>query len=150
MKITFFITLLTINLAFAQQPKSLNSDSRKAKIESAKIGMITNRLNLTPEQSTQFWAVYNDFDSKRKENRKTVRRLVDESSSTTTPDEKILSAHKEILALKQKELDLEKEYFSRFLRIINIRQYAELQKSERDFNQLLLNKLQQDGKGNEE
>lgn len=150
MKITFFIALLSINLAFAQQPKSLNSENRKAKIESAKIGMITNRLNLTPEQSTQFWAVYNDFDNRRRDNRKLIRRLVDEASSTTTTDDKILSAHREILSIKEKEVDLEKEYFGKFLKAINIRQYAELHKAERDFNQLLLNKLQQEGKNNDD
>jgi hypothetical protein len=60
------------------------------KIDNAKIGLITNRLNLSTEQSQQFWPVYNDFDSKKKDIKKQLRRLIVETNTLTTPDEKIL------------------------------------------------------------
>ena len=111
------------------------------KIDNAKIGLITNRLNLSTEQSQQFWPVYNDFDSKKKDIKKQLRRLIVETNTLTTPDEKILANIKETLNLQQKEVDLEREYMSKFLKVINVRQLAELCKAEQVFTQMLIQRL---------
>jgi Spy/CpxP family protein refolding chaperone len=111
------------------------------KIDNAKIGLITNRLNLSTEQSQQFWPVYNDFDSKKKDIKKQLRRLIVETNTLTTPDEKILANIKETLNLQQKEVDLEREYMSKFLKVINVRQLAELYKAEQVFTQMLIQRL---------
>ena len=37
------------------------------KLESAKIGIITDRLNLTSDQAQQFWPLYNELSIKRKD-----------------------------------------------------------------------------------
>ena len=111
------------------------------KIDNAKIGLITNRLNLSTEQSQQFWPVYNEFDSKKKDIKKQLRRLIVETNTLTTPDEKILANIKETLNLQQKEVDLEREYMSKFLKVINVRQLAELYKAEQVFTQMLIQRL---------
>ncbi len=111
------------------------------KIDNAKIGLITNRLNLSTEQSQLFWPVYNEFDSKKKDIKKQLRRLIVETNTLTTPDEKILANIKETLNLQQKEVDLEREYMSKFLKVINVRQLAELYKAEQVFTQMLLQRL---------
>ncbi|MCU0341112.1 MAG: hypothetical protein MUE30_14625 [Spirosomaceae bacterium] len=116
-------------------------DGGNNKIESAKIGLITNRLNLSAEQSQQFWPVYNDFDGKKKDIRKQMRKLVIETNTLTTSDEKILANIKDMLNLQQKEVDLEREYMNKFLKVINVRQLAELYKAEQVFTQMLLNRL---------
>lgn len=111
------------------------------KIDNAKIGLITNRLNLSTEQSQLFWPVYNEFDSKKKDIKKQLRRLIVETNTLTTPDEKILANIKETLNLQQKEVDLEREYMSKFLKVINVRQLAELYKAEQVFTQMLIQRL---------
>jgi Spy/CpxP family protein refolding chaperone len=111
------------------------------KIENAKIALITNRLNLTPEQGQQFWPLYNEFDSKKKDIRKNYRKLVNEINTLTTSDDKILANLKETLSLQQKEVDLSKEYMARFLKIINVRQLAELYKTEQLFTNMLIQRL---------
>jgi Spy/CpxP family protein refolding chaperone len=116
-------------------------DGGNNKIESAKIGLITNRLNLSAEQSQQFWPVYNDFDGKKRDIRKQMRKLVIETNTLTTSDEKILANIKDMLNLQQKEVDLEREYMNKFLKVINVRQLAELYKAEQVFTQMLLNRL---------
>ncbi len=111
------------------------------KLDNAKIGLITNRLNLSAEQSQQFWPIYNEFDSKKKDIRKHMRRLIVETNTLTTPDEKILANIKETLNLQQKEVDLEREYMNKFLKVINVRQLAELYKAEQVFTQMLIQRL---------
>ncbi|MNL81841.1 hypothetical protein D3C87_2090650 [compost metagenome] len=45
--------------------------------------------------------------------------------------------------MKQKELDLEKEYQTRFLKVISASQVIELYKAERTFNDMLIQRLKQ-------
>lgn len=113
----------------------------REKIKAARLGLITNRLNLTEEQAKGFWPIFNDYENKRAELRKSVRQLTAESRNLTTSDDKIAANLKEILNLKQKEVDLEKEYQAKFLKVISVRQVSELYKTEQLFNMMLMKKL---------
>ena len=113
----------------------------REKIKAASLGIITNRLNLTEEQAKGFWPIFNDYENKRAELRKSVRQLTAESRNLTTSDDKIAANLKEILNLKQKEVDLEKEYQAKFLKVISVRQVSELYKTEQLFNMMLMKKL---------
>jgi hypothetical protein len=140
-KITILITILS--LAFTSVLKAQDDVPRRnEKIKAAKVGLITNRLNLTEDQAKTFWIVYDEFDKKRFEIKKNIREMTSESRNITTTDDKILADLKEVLSLKQKEVDLEKEYLSKFLKTINVRQLSELFKTEQLFNQMLVKKLE--------
>ena len=136
------ILFILITLASITNIKAQDEQPRgKEKIKAAKVGLITNRLSLTEEQAKGFWAVYDEFDKKRSEIRKNIRQMTAESRNLTMSDDKILTDIKEVLSLKQKEVDLEKEYLSKFLKVVNIRQISELYKTEQLFNQMLVKKL---------
>lgn len=139
-KATILITILSFVLSTSLKAQD-DYPRGKEKIRAAKVGLITNRLNLTEEQAKTFWIVYDEFDKKRAEIRKNVRQMTAESRNITTSDDKILADIKEVLSLKQKEVDLEKEYLSKFLKTINVRQLSELFKTEQLFNQMLVKKL---------
>jgi hypothetical protein len=140
-KITILISILTF--AFTSIIKAQDDIPRKnEKIRAAKVGLITNRLNLTEDQAKTFWIVYEEFDKKRFEIRKNIRQMTAESRNITTTDDKILADIREVLSLKQKEVDLEKEYLSKFLKTINVRQLSELFKTEQLFTQMLVKKLE--------
>ena len=118
------------------------------RINNAKIGMITNRLNLTQEQATQFWPIYNEYDVKQIEIRRNIRRTANEINTLTATDTQILEALRKQIDWKQKEVDLEREYMSKFLKVLNARQLAELYKAELQFTQMLLKQLNKDNKQN--
>lgn len=139
-KITFLITVLFISFASVLKAQEELPKGRE-KIRAAKVGLITNRLNLSEDQAKTFWIVYDEFDKKRSEIRKMIRQMTSESRNITTSDDKILSDLKELLNLKQKEVDLEKDYLPKFLKSINVRQLSELYKTEQLFNQMLVKKL---------
>lgn len=129
-----FVFVASFQIGFAQ-----NGGGQQ--IESAKIALITNRLNLNAEQAQLFWPLYNEFAFKKKDIRKNYRKLVSEINTLTTSDDKILNNLKETLNLQQKEVDIEKEYMSKFLKVINVRQLAELYKAEQYFNNMLIQRL---------
>jgi Spy/CpxP family protein refolding chaperone len=128
--------MLIANVASAQ-----NYLNGREKIESAKIGMITNRLNLTTDQAPQFWAVYNEYNGKKQELNRRIRQLSNEPSRNNLTNNQLVDGLREINATKQKLADLDQEYMSRFLKVITPAQLNELYKTERDFNKVLLNRL---------
>lgn len=139
MKKLLIILLLLPFISLAQPRRG--GGERFEKIRAAKIGYITQALNLTPEQAPQFWAVYNEYDSKKIDLKRSIRSAMKESTSLTSSDDKILSAQKEIVLLRRKELDLEDEYATKILKTITPRQFSELKRTETNFNKMLLKKL---------
>jgi Spy/CpxP family protein refolding chaperone len=142
-----FSAVMFVTPSFAQR----KSEEELKQIQDAKVAVITNRLNLTTEQSTEFWPVYNEYSRKRRDIHREQRKIISDKKSTgTVTDEQVLANLKEVQDLRQKELDLEKEYQNRFLKVISATQLAELYKAEKSFNDMLLQRLRQrrpDGNG---
>jgi hypothetical protein len=139
-RIAILFSIFTLIASFTMKAQDEHPRGRE-RIKAAKVGLITNRLNLSEEQAKGFWTVYNEFESKRSDIRKNIRQITAESRNLTSSEDKILSDLKEILSLKQKEVDLEKEYMYKFLKVVNVRQVSELYKTEQLFNSMLVNKL---------
>jgi hypothetical protein len=115
----------------------------REKVESARIALITNRLGLTPDQAEKFWPIYREFTEKRLGMRKEFRdmqRQIDPANPDPKKQQELVDFG---FQLKQKELNLEKDYSGRLLNIINVQQMLNLRKAEQDFRQLILNQLQQ-------
>ena len=75
MKKIFLVLLLFPVISIAQNRQGGGGGDRLQKIHSAKIGMITERLNLTPEQAPQFWAVFNEYENKKIDLKKSNLKL---------------------------------------------------------------------------
>lgn len=133
-----WLIVLTLTAHVAVGQTDMNG---RQKIESAKIGMITNRLNLTTEQAPQFWAIYNEYNGKKQELNRRVRQLNNEPGRTNLNNDQLLNGLREVNATKQKLADLDDEYMGRFLKVISPAQLAELYKTEQVFNKMLLQRL---------
>src|ERR1041385_4038401 len=80
------------------------------KIKAARIGLITQRLNLTPEQAQKFWPLYNEFVQKRAELMKPYREA-EKNINPNKPDPAQQQALVDLgLKLKQDEVGLERQY----------------------------------------
>jgi len=139
LSLMLLFTLFSTATALAQRP----SGEEMQKIQDAKIAIITNRLNLSPEQATGFWPVYNEYSQKRKDIHRAQRKIINDKKAEGKTDDQVLNNLKEVQELKQKELDLEKEYQNRFLKVISASQVIELYKAERTFNDMLIQRLKQ-------
>ena len=133
------VSFFSITSVSAQQ----RSEEEMKRIQDAKVAIITNRLNLTPEQSTGFWPVYNEYSQKRRDIHRAQRKIINDKKAEGKTDEQVLNNLTEVQDLKQKELDLEKEYQNRFLKVISANQVIELYKAERTFNDMLIQRLKQ-------
>ena len=131
------IVLFVFISCFAQ---AQNTPGSKEKIEAVKIGFISERLELNAKQSQTFWPLYTEYSAKKKEIKKAIKLLKVENAENET-DAEIIEDFKKINQLKQKEVDIEKEYVDKFLTVLTPKQLAALYIAERDFTKKLLEQL---------
>ena len=141
MKKVILISFFALSLVrvSAQQDPTVAEE----KIKSLQIAYISDKLGLTPEQAEKFWPVYREFSAKRNELRK---ELIDarKEIKTDDPDPKKQEELVKLgLSVRQRELDLENEYSGRLLQVITAQQILNLRRSEREFQQMIINQLQQ-------
>lgn len=148
MMVIFTIISLGIQPAFAQQNhhKKGNGEGKskpnKENIEAQKIAFITKRVNLTPEEAKVFWPVYNEYDAKRKDLKKTYKNNEFRNEEIETISEKEAEQMLDNqLNEAQKLLDLRKEYLSKFKAILPATKVLKLHDAERDFQKVMIDKL---------
>jgi hypothetical protein len=120
----------------AQEDESLK------KVEAARIALITERLELTPEQAEKFWPVYREYVAKRQELRReymAARRNVNGKEISEEESRKLLEKG---LQLKERQVALDKTYSERLNNVITNRQILQLRRAEEDFRQMLLERLE--------
>jgi hypothetical protein len=138
--ITLFLSLALFIPAFAQDEEELVKDTKaQEKIKAARIAFITEKLGLSPAEAEKFWPVYNEFAQKRKELRVQAR----ETNATKPVDQTDKEAVNAQLQLRQKELDLEKEYSNKLLNVVPAQKVMALRKTETEFRNLLIKQIQQ-------
>ena len=132
------ITALTLFLAISV----IGQNDAAEKIRRAKIALITERLDLSPEQAEKFWPIYNEYTKKQRE----VRKSFDDAKSNYEPKNASEEDNQQLLQLgmktKELALQLEKNYSDRLLHVINNRQMLSLRKAEDDFKTMILKRIQ--------
>lgn len=138
-KIIFLIGLMIPSfLSYAQSDRP-----GREKIEAAKIGLISQRLGLSPEEATRFWPIYNEYSRQREQNHrqfKEARRNFDPQNASEEETRQMLQLGRKT---KEKQLKLERDFSDRMLNVINSKQLLSLQEAEREFRDMLLNRLKQ-------
>ncbi len=133
--------LLLLSVAgTAQAQPGGKRQERLGRLENAKIAYLTDKLSLTQEQAQRFWPVYNEFSDKRRDLNRRQRLLRTENPESLT-DQQLRDNLTQMLAIRQSELNLEKEYLEKFQKVISLRQVAQLFIAEREFTKVLLQRL---------
>jgi hypothetical protein len=143
--VTFVVVILSMP-AWAQQPEQEKPEKPvRERVEAMKIGFLTKRLDLTPEEAKAFWPVYNKFSDElealRKSHRESIaaaRENFDEKSDKEV--EKLVDNE---IAFRQSELDILKKYHPQFKQILPIKKVAKLYRAEEEFKRKLLEMLQE-------
>ncbi len=118
-------------------------DDVRQKIEARKIAMISQKLDLTPAQAEKFWPIYREYDSRRSEIHRDFaerRRNFDPKAATDEETRKMLDLG---MRVKERQLNLEREYGDRLRQVISDRQLLNLRRAEEDFRQMLLERVRE-------
>lgn len=144
------VILLFLAPAFSMQAQQGPPPKEKEEeIESLKIAFITKKLDLTPEEAKVFWPVYNAYEDKLKELRKKRRKETQDAKENfdEMTDKEIEAIVDGEMSFRQKELDLQKEYHSKFKAVLPIRKVAKLYQAEEQFKRELLKRMKEGGPG---
>lgn len=127
-------------IVFAQE----NKPPVRERLESLKVGFLTERLNLTAEEAKVFWPVYNKYQDEleqlrksRRENLMNAKLNFDEMSDSEV--EKTIDNE---LMYRQGELDVLKKYNPQFKKVLPVKKVAKLYKAEEDFKRKLIDMIQ--------
>jgi len=139
--ISFLVPVILLSSAvFAQKERPMRD-----KVEAFKVGFLTERLNLTPEEAKAFWPVYNKYQDElevlrksRRENLVNAKMNFDEMSDKDI--EKVIDNE---LSSRQSELDLLKKYHPQFKQVLPVKKVAKLYRAEEDFKRKLLDMIQE-------
>lgn len=123
---------------------SAQNQAALQKIEAARIALITERLELTPEQAEKFWPIYREYSDKQREVRKEFQELkqnFDPGLASEEESQKILDQGYQI---KERLLELDRTYSQRMQQIVSTRQLMNLRKAEEDFRNMLMKRIREE------
>lgn len=132
------ILLNVLALAFVahgQNQETLN------KIEAAKIALITERLELSPDQAEKFWPIYNELQTRQRSIAQEFRNAKENFDPKTATEEENRQMLNLGMQLKERKLQTEQEYSQRMLQVISSRQLMNLRRAEDDFKQMLMERV---------
>ncbi len=139
MKQLSFIILFSITtIALFGQKRGEKSE----KIEAYRVAFFTQKLDLTADESKAFWPVYNDYQKELRELRKAERQL-NRGNYGEMSDQELEEAIEKRFELRQKQLDLEKQYYKKFKAVLPMKKLAKLPRTERAFRSELLKKVKE-------
>lgn len=141
MKSVLIIVLIawTAAVSHAQEPEEIPAAADPevaARIDAARAAYITQRLGLTTDEAERFWPIYREFAGKRQELRQRYREARRQGA-----DEKALVDLG--LQIRQQELDLEKDYSGRMMKVIPAQKLMRLRNAEQEFTRIILRQIQQ-------
>ena len=142
-KLINIILLLALVIPTLAQEEQVKDPKAREKIKAYEIAFITDRLGLTPEEAEKFWPIYREFSNKRlelKQQFENARKNPDPKRTQEENEKQLIDLR---LQLKQRELDLEKEYSGRILNTIPPQKLLALRKAEQDFRSLVIKQIQQ-------
>lgn len=125
--------------------KHNQQEDQQKNIEAQRVAFITKEVGLTPDEAKVFWPVYNEYESKRHELRKSFKKTEDlkqEDFDKLTDKEATQILDKQIIEA-QKYLDLRKEYHAKFKAILPPVKVLKLYDAEREFQKILMDKMRQ-------
>lgn len=123
----------------SQQLRAAKAE-RLSQLDDARIAFFTSRLSLTQDQAQRFWPLQNEFITRRRELNRTGRLLKHEQIAALT-DQQIRDDLTQTYTTRQQELNLEKEYFDKFQKVLSLRQVAQLMTAERDFTREVIRRV---------
>lgn len=146
-KYIIIITVLISALGMAQpgsEGRHEDHEDRKMakeKIKALAVAYVTEQLELTPDEASTFWPVFNELRDQRyqidRERRQLVREMEDKFESLT--DSQAVEYVNKIAALEKKKYETSFEFNKdKFIKIVGAKRFLKLMKAETDFRRKML------------
>jgi len=136
------------SFAFSHHRNFDQSEESRKRIEAQKISYITQELDLSPAEAQQFWPIYNELEKKKRELKNKKRSLFKKikHNHENLSDQELNSISDEIIDIRIKGANLEKEYHNKYKKILPIRKVMSLYHAEKKFQRILLHQIREKGR----
>ena len=113
---------------------SFAQNKGKSDIRSIKIAMLTDRMNMTPQQSQKFWPLYKRYEDELRVIWRQKKVIRENSKNSKNPRQDLDRMEQ----LDGRQLSIKAKYKDEFLKVISARQLAAMNAAEADFKRLLI------------
>lgn len=128
--ITLILAGFSINLsAQINHEKEKHDHERRERMEAMKIGYITDRLELTIQESQQFWPLFNEYAEARKSLRSDFKSRAEKGVTAENADQML----QDIIDYEKADTELKKSYFEKFKAAISAEKIVKLHFMETEF-----------------
>lgn len=110
------------------------------RVEAQRIAFITQKLELTPDEATKFWPLYNEYKQKQKELRRSEIPEGGVMDMSDADAEKLIAKH---FTVEENLLKLKREYYEKMKSAIPLRKIARLAAAEMEFNRTVLEHIRE-------
>ena len=115
------------------QPRAMEE-----RVEALRIAFFTEKLQLSPEESQDFWPLFNEFNRKERAIRKTYKS---NKSLELMSDAEAEALIDNLFIMEEEMLQLKKEYFGKMRAVLPVRKLAMLPHIDRQFKERLLREM---------
>lgn len=137
--LVFIFTIIT-SFSFAQNGRLLKQ--KKEQVKSLKVAFITSELDLTADESAKFWPLYNAFDEKQSEIRRTKMKSyldrMDSENFDAVSEKEAATLLAQMESSEEEMYQLRKKFIGSLKSVLPAVKILKLKKAEEDFNRKLL------------
>jgi hypothetical protein len=138
--ITFIAFLVSLTGILHAQP----TDAKREKLEALRAAFITKKVNFTKQEALLFWPLYNEMNDKLDAYRKVFRAQYNSTTNYDFATDKEAEAYLNAeLLLKQKEVELYKEYYDKFKKIMPVKKVVAVRRAEEDFKKEIIKSIKE-------
>jgi Spy/CpxP family protein refolding chaperone len=144
MKNLKIITLLILFLStatFAQQGGRMKErlQQKKEQLKSMKIAFITTELNLTPDEATKFWPLFNAFEDKQRElKQERIKNYMDRIDSDKLSEKEATTLLTQMENTEDELFQSRKKFIANLKGVLPAVKILKLKKAEEEFSKKLL------------
>ncbi|OSY88596.1 hypothetical protein WH52_06185 [Tenacibaculum holothuriorum] len=142
-KITYILIFL---ISFSASAQVKYKKESREKIRALKVGILTEKLDLTSKEAEKFWPIYNKYDKELNDLRieekhlmwKQIRKNGDVEALTEKQSKEIVL---KMFSLREKVYKMRKDYYKKLLDVLPYKKIIQLEIAEKDFHRKLIGKL---------
>ena len=139
MKNTLILTVGLLIMQFSMQAQTPEQQGMRQRVEAQRVAFMTQKMDLSPEESAAFWPLYNAYRKEQRElraqlevNRENVGRMTEEEAN-------MLLA--QIIDGDYRQIEIRKTYIEKYKAAIPSWKILMIAPLERAFNREILKKL---------
>jgi Spy/CpxP family protein refolding chaperone len=138
------ITLLSLaSIQMAAQPDELPEEKRREKIDALKRAYISDKLDLTVAEAEKFWPVYNEYDKKKSEVKKSINKTYKAIKAGGKSEQDVKQSIDYLTTKRKEEADLDAAFLKDCLPILGADKVIKLAGLPKEFQKELVQKIKE-------